>query len=131
MTCRDRPEDLGFPPVEPDIKPKSGAAVKPKQDIWTSLMNNVIKNPFIWGMALTYFFIYVVRQGVTSWFVFYLIKAKGVPDAAQVCAFFFGGGGGQGRRMEAAAMPCPEKQPRRSCAANRTNQLGLLWAVSH
>lgn len=38
------------------------------------LLNNVLKNPYIWGMALTYFFIYVVRQGVTSWFVFYLIK---------------------------------------------------------
>jgi len=47
------------------------------------LVNNVLKNPFIWGMALTYFFIYIVRQGVTSWFVFYLIKEKGVTDAAQ------------------------------------------------
>jgi hypothetical protein len=26
------------------------------------LVNNVLKNPFIWGMALTYFFIYIVRQ---------------------------------------------------------------------
>lgn len=46
-------------------------------------MNNVLTNPFIWGMALTYFFIYIVRQGVTSWFVFYLLKEKGVEDAAQ------------------------------------------------
>lgn len=58
-------------------------APKPKPDIWRSLVDKVLKNPFIWGMALTYFFIYVVRQGVTSWFVFYLIKEKGVPDAAQ------------------------------------------------
>lgn len=26
------------------------------------------------GLALTYFFVYVVRQGVTSWFVFYLLQ---------------------------------------------------------
>lgn len=26
--------------------------------------------------ALTYFCIYVVRQGVTSWFVFYLMKVR-------------------------------------------------------
>lgn len=32
------------------------------------------RNPFVVGLALTYFFIYVVRQGVTSWFVFYLIQ---------------------------------------------------------
>lgn len=37
-------------------------AAKPKPDIWGALVNNVLKNPFIWGMALTYFFIYVVRQ---------------------------------------------------------------------
>ena len=43
------------------------------------LLNNVLKNPYIWGMALTYFFIYVVRQGVTSWFVFYLIKVGHLP----------------------------------------------------
>lgn len=28
--------------------------------------------------ALTYFCIYVVRQGVTSWFVFYLMKVSSV-----------------------------------------------------
>ena len=45
-----------------------------KETLMSLLLNNVLKNPYIWGMALTYFFIYVVRQGVTSWFVFYLIK---------------------------------------------------------
>lgn len=29
--------------------------------------------------ALTYFCIYVVRQGVTSWFVFYLMKVGACP----------------------------------------------------
>ena len=37
-------------------------ADKPKPSIWAALLNNVLKNPFIWGMAFTYFFIYVVRQ---------------------------------------------------------------------
>ena len=36
-------------------------------DVLQVLVKTVLKNPFIWGMALTYFFIYVVRQGVTSW----------------------------------------------------------------
>jgi MFS transporter, OPA family, sugar phosphate sensor protein UhpC len=107
LLCRDKPEDVGFPPVEPTTtttatkaatpttaaaataaaagsdgeKPK--ATEKKKPDVLKQLVNTVLKNPFIWGMALTYFFIYVVRQGVTSWFVFYLIKEKGVADAAQ------------------------------------------------
>ena len=35
------------------------------------------RNPYVVGLALTYFFIYVVRQGVTSWFVFYLLQVGG------------------------------------------------------
>ena len=45
------------------------------------LMNSVLENVWIWGMALTYFFIYVIRQGVTSWSIFFLMNQKGVPDA--------------------------------------------------
>ncbi|KAG1676380.1 hypothetical protein FOA52_001175 [Chlamydomonas sp. UWO 241] len=94
LTCKDRPEDIGYPPVEPieAKKPKkaqatstatSTAAADAEPSLWDNLLNKVLKNPFIWGMALTYFFIYVVRQGVTSWFVFYLLKEKGIEDAAQ------------------------------------------------
>ncbi|MEW5313928.1 MAG: hypothetical protein WDW38_005459 [Sanguina aurantia] len=88
----DKPEDVGYPPVEPTPQVKAavsatGAAIaepeKKKPDIIKELVDKVLKNPYIWGMALTYFFIYVVRQGVTSWFVFYLIKAKGINDAAE------------------------------------------------
>ncbi|KAI7837430.1 hypothetical protein COHA_008742 [Chlorella ohadii] len=39
------------------------------------------RNWYVVGLALTYFFVYVVRQGVTSWFVFYLLQVKGVADA--------------------------------------------------
>lgn len=85
VACKDKPEDIGYPPVEAVVL-KTGKDAKPKQSVLESLVKNVLKNPFIWGMALTYFFIYVVRQGVTSWFVFYLIKEKGVPDAAQAAA---------------------------------------------
>ena len=47
-----------------------------KPSLLELLLQNVLKNPYIWGMALTYFCIYVVRQGVTSWFVFYLMKVR-------------------------------------------------------
>jgi MFS transporter, OPA family, sugar phosphate sensor protein UhpC len=48
----------------------------------TVLFTTVLKNVWIWGMAITYFFIYVIRQGVTSWSIFFLMNVKGVPDAA-------------------------------------------------
>ena len=51
-------------PKEQIQKEKQGekAEENPKPSIWQALVNNVLKNPYIWGMALTYFFIYVVRQ---------------------------------------------------------------------
>ena len=66
---------------DPSLKPGCGAqkkvdAPEAKESLLSLLLNNVLKNPYIWAMALTYFFIYVVRQGVTSWFVFYLIKVS-------------------------------------------------------
>ena len=77
LGVRDSPESCGFPPVEVvAVKKKSDGSEAPKESLLTMLVNNVLKNPFIWGMALTYFFVYVVRQGVTSWFVFYLIKVR-------------------------------------------------------
>jgi len=77
LVVRDSPESVGFPPVEVVAAAKQDDGQdKPKESLITMLVNNVLRNPFIWGMALTYFFIYVVRQGVTSWFVFYLIKVS-------------------------------------------------------
>jgi sugar phosphate permease len=89
LTVRDAPESVGWPPVEVVEKKKKeeraqsadGTDGAAKPGLLDLLVTNVLKNPYIWGMALTYFFVYVVRQGVTSWFVFYLIKAKGVADA--------------------------------------------------
>ncbi|KAK9819760.1 hypothetical protein WJX72_002066 [[Myrmecia] bisecta] len=83
LALRDSPEAIGYPPVE-IVEGKAQAAGEedqPKESLMTLLVNNVLKNPYIWMLAITYFFIYVVRQGVTSWFVFYLMKAKGVADA--------------------------------------------------
>ncbi len=74
---RDSPEAVGFPPVEVVAAAKQDDGQDaPKESLLSMLVNNVLRNPFIWGMAFTYFFIYVVRQGVTSWFVFYLIKVS-------------------------------------------------------
>ena len=41
-----------------------------------SLTNECLKNPYIWALAIIYFFVYTVRQGVTSWFIFYLLKVS-------------------------------------------------------
>ncbi|CAD7694789.1 unnamed protein product [Ostreobium quekettii] len=84
FAVQDNPTAVGYPAVEETVQePKAEENGKPsnKPSLLDLLVQNVLKNPYIWGMALTYFFIYVIRQGVTSWFVFYLITAKGVGDA--------------------------------------------------
>ena len=71
-------------------KPEVAGEPQQKESLLSLLLNNVLKNPYIWGMALTYFFIYVVRQGVTSWFVFYLIKVRRPPVCHARCSLLCG-----------------------------------------
>ncbi len=85
LAVRDSPEAIGYTPVEaaPVVVPKGGGGGSSdkdagKESLLSLLVNNVLKNPYIWAMAFTYFFIYVIRQGVTSWFVFYLVKVCGL-----------------------------------------------------
>lgn len=87
LTLRDSPEARGYEPVEAtspaktDDKPEESAEEVQQISLLDNLFQNVLSNPFIWGLAFTYFCVYIVRQGITSWSVFYLIKEKGVVDA--------------------------------------------------
>tara|TARA_B100001540_G_C15814237_1_gene646207 strand:- start:885 stop:2732 length:1848 start_codon:yes stop_codon:yes gene_type:complete len=85
LTLKDSPEAKGFEPVENICNHKEAKKqteqMEQKINLWENLLHNVLSNPFIWGLAFTYFCVYVVRQGITSWSVFYLIKEKGVVDA--------------------------------------------------
>ena len=59
-----------------DAPPLWGAAApEEKPGLLTMLVEDCLKNPYVWLFAIAYFFVYVVRQGVTSWFIFYL-KAR-------------------------------------------------------
>ena len=50
-------------------------------------MEDCLKNPYVWLFAISYFFVYVVRQGVTSWFIFYLkVRACHVRGIHALCA---------------------------------------------
>lgn len=90
LGVRDSPQAAGFLPVEVVKQniaaPKaagtgSDVSEEKKESLIDLLVTDVLKNPYVVGLALTYFFVYVVRQGVTSWFVFYLLQVKGVADA--------------------------------------------------
>eukprot|EP00958_Prasinococcus_capsulatus_P005225 scaffold508_cov554-Prasinococcus_capsulatus_cf.AAC.5 len=95
--CRDTPTSVGFPSSEDvftakqelkgSMNPvteqqitktpvKADTAPEKKLTLKENLFQNVLSNPYIWLLAFTYFCIYIVRQGMNSWTVFYLIDAK-------------------------------------------------------
>lgn len=82
----------GFPPVE---AVKAADASKPQQSAAAALgesMKEVLTSWRTWLLALTYFFVYLVRQGCTSWLIFYLLEAKGALDAAAAAVTVSGRG---------------------------------------
>ncbi|KAA8498606.1 putative hexose phosphate transport protein [Porphyridium purpureum] len=84
---RDSPEDVGLPPVDPvdqsereKAAPKDGDAPAAKLSMRETLFKHVLSNPYVWLLALSYFFVYFVRQGISSWAYIYLLDFKGVPN---------------------------------------------------
>lgn len=79
---RDTPQSLGLPPIEKFRQDWAGASkdeVEHEHELSTReiLMDHVLKNPYIWLLAASYFFVYVVRTGVNDWSAIYLIEEKG------------------------------------------------------
>ncbi|KAI0562762.1 Sugar phosphate transporter [Gracilaria domingensis] len=86
---RDNPEAVGLPPVdEVDNKnnqSKGGKQNNPGEDLSPrqKLFKYVLSNPYVWLLAVSYFFVYFVRQGVSSWAHIFLLDYKGVGDAQE------------------------------------------------
>lgn len=78
---RDTPQSLGLPPIEKyrnDYVDKVEA--EGEEEKLTSkqiLIKFVLKNPYIWLLAIAYFFVYAVRTGVNDWTALYLVETKG------------------------------------------------------
>jgi OPA family sugar phosphate sensor protein UhpC-like MFS transporter len=93
---RDTPISMGLPPVEKykhDFSDKKKEAENPAsaRDI---LFNHVLKNKFLWILATSYFFIYVIRIAINDWSALFLVETKGYSIlAAGGCVFWFEIGG--------------------------------------
>lgn len=98
---RDNPQSRGLPSVETyrndfsaldEVSSENG-----KSEGLTSreiLTKYVLKNRSIWILALSVFFVYVIRTAVNDWVQLYLIKEKGfsiVASASCVSSFEIGG----------------------------------------
>merc|ERR1719160_455135 len=51
-----------------------------------NLKTKVLTNWRVLCLAVSFLFVYLIRQGLTSWLVFYLIAEKGAQDAGAAAA---------------------------------------------
>lgn len=96
IRLRDTPQSVGLPPIE-DFK---GESVIKKTDTGKNsslkeiLFQHVLSNKFIWVLAISYFFVYVIRTAINDWSLLFLVETKGYSLLAAgscVCWFEVGG----------------------------------------
>lgn len=94
---RDTPQSLGLPPIEKfrnDYPNSKHELDEHELSVKEILFEYVLKNKYVWTLAISYFFVYIVRQAVNDWSVLFLVKHKGYSQiGAAASVFFFEGGG--------------------------------------
>jgi OPA family sugar phosphate sensor protein UhpC-like MFS transporter len=96
---RDSPQSIGLPSIEKFKNDQNGASKI--QDAETDsltptriLIDYVFKNPFIWLLAFSYFFVYAVREGINHWTALFLVESKNYSSiGANGCVSLFEVGG--------------------------------------
>ena len=86
---RDSPESIGLPPVDSYRNEPDNGQVKVDSQVendddglstWQRLRKFVLSNPYVWLLAVSYFFIYFVRAGVSSWSHVFLQEFRGISN---------------------------------------------------
>jgi OPA family sugar phosphate sensor protein UhpC-like MFS transporter len=95
LLLRDTPQSLGLPSVE-KFRNDHSASQSPEKEISAKqiLWDYVLRNKFIWMLAIAYFFVYVIRTGLNDWTMMYLKQVKGYSSliaGSCVCWFEVGG----------------------------------------
>lgn len=96
---RDTPQSLGLPPIEKyrnDYIDKAEALGGKEENLGSKrlLIDYVLKNPYIWLLAIAYFFVYAVRTGINDWTALFLVESKGYSSiGANGCVSLFEVGG--------------------------------------
>lgn len=93
----DIPQTLGLPPIEKfrndcvDVKKteETSKSLSSKE-----LIYSVLKNKYVWLLAIAYFFVYFIRTGIGDWTMLFMIESKGyTPFGAGGIASLFDIGG--------------------------------------
>jgi OPA family glycerol-3-phosphate transporter-like MFS transporter/OPA family sugar phosphate sensor protein UhpC-like MFS transporter len=87
LAMKDSPEDVGLPPL-PDRKV---TVVKTKEEsaaYKAFVRDHVLKNPYIWILAVSNFFMNTVRLAALDWGPTFLMESKGLSFAASATLCF-------------------------------------------
>jgi len=94
---RDTPQSLGLPPIEKFRNDYPATSIKADEKELTTkeiLFTYILKNKFIWLLACSYFFVYLIRQAMNDWGMLYLCESKGYSQIfAGTCIVSFEAGG--------------------------------------
>ena len=79
---RDTPQSVGLPSIEnykdaPEGAPKVASEDEAELSVKEILFQYIFPNKYIWILAVAYFFVYVVRTGLTTWTIPFLTEEKG------------------------------------------------------
>lgn len=93
----DVPQTLGLPPIEKFRDDYAGQkkVEEPKEKLSSKeLMSSVLKNKYIWLLALAYFFVYFIRTGIGDWTMLFMMESKGYGQigASGIASLFDVGG---------------------------------------
>lgn len=97
---RDTPQSMGLPTIEEYRGDYSGGKpADPKKRLSAKeiLLKYVLKNRYVWILAVAYFFVYFLREGVNEWMQIYFMQARGFSlGQANIGLSFFEFGGFMG-----------------------------------
>jgi MFS transporter, OPA family, sugar phosphate sensor protein UhpC len=94
----DTPQALGLPPIERfrNDYPTEASKHEKERELTTKeiLFKYVLSNPYIWVLAVCYFFVYIIRMAVNDWSMIYLVNyRKYSPLEAGSIIFWYDFGG--------------------------------------
>lgn len=105
---RDTPQSLGLPPIEQHKHEEMSEVeiAKNEKELTTKeiLIRYVLRNKFIWILAVAYFFVYVIRIAVNYWGPLYLMEVKGHTLVSAAGALFWFEIGGMCGSLSAGLM---------------------------
>lgn len=88
-SMRNRPEDVGLPPV--NLEPEDTEANADDLASHPSIISNMMRtlsNPYIWVVALSFFMLDVNRYGFVNWLPKYLDPTGGIAEGASALGHF-------------------------------------------